>query len=56
MKIIYDYKNGVYNIVVEYPESDLHIVTDNIFEARGYFIKHMTEIFDDTVSAQFKTE
>lgn len=56
MKIINDYENGMYHIIVEYPESEFHIVTNNIFEARNYFIEHMTRVFDNTIADQFKTD
>lgn len=55
MEIIYDYKAGEYHIIIE-PETIFCFNTDNIFEARKYFIENMTRLFDDTVGIKFKKE
>lgn len=56
MKIVNDCKNGMYVIVIEYPETELHVATNNIFEARERFIEFITSTFDNTVAEKFKEE
>lgn len=51
MQITYD---GMYHIKIEYPETDFHVNTDNIAEAKKYYIEHLMNVFDETVNKQFK--
>ena len=52
MKIVYN-KEG-YQILLEYPDTEIYINTDNIIEARKHFIDMMTSTFDSTVNEKFK--
>lgn len=52
MKITYS-KEG-YQILLEYPETEIYISVDNIVDARKHFIAAMTFAFDSTVNEQFQ--
>lgn len=52
MKITYS-KEG-YQILLEYPETEIYINADNIVDARKHFIDMMTFAFDSTVNEQFQ--
>lgn len=52
MKIFYE--NGVYNIITEYPETDIKISTTNIAEAKKFYIDYLMNIFDETVHKNSK--
>ena len=54
MKITYS--NGIYHIKTEYPETDFHVVTDNIAEAKKYYIENLMSTFDAAVCSQFQEE
>ena len=54
MKVIYDKEQGAYRVDFERFEPPLLLNTDDIVEARELFIKHMTFLFNDTVSEQLK--
>lgn len=53
MKIIYDAKEGMYLVQVEYPETEIWIKTNDIAKARAEFVERMTRAFDDTVCEKF---
>lgn len=52
MKIIYE--NGVYHINTEYPETEFHVCTNNIADAKKHYIDMLMSLFDETVCKQFK--
>ena len=52
MKITYE--NGAYHISTEFPETEFHVFTDNISEAKKYYINMLMSVFDETVCEQFK--
>lgn len=52
MKITYS-KEG-YQILLEYPDTEIYINADNIVEARKHFINMMTFAFDSTVNDKLK--
>lgn len=52
MKITYS-KEG-YQILLEYPDTEIYINADNIVEARKHFIDMMTFAFDSTVNEKLK--
>lgn len=52
MKIIYE--DGVYHINTEYPETEFHVCTSNIAEAKESYINMLMRLFDETVCKQFK--
>lgn len=52
MKITYS-KEG-YQILLEYPETEIYINANNIIDARKHFIDMMTFAFDSTVNEQFQ--
>lgn len=54
MKVIYDDKQQAYIVELENFESPLFINTDDIVEAKKYFIEHMTFLFDETIREQLK--
>jgi len=49
MKIVYDSENDIYCIKLNYPETELCIIADNIVEVRKRFIEMMTSVFDYTI-------
>lgn len=53
MEIIYDDKLRIYEIKIEYPETEICISTDDLFYAREEFIKRMTWLFNNTVCQKF---
>jgi len=52
MKITYD-KEG-YQILFEYPETEVYINANNIVEARKHFIDMMAFAFDSAVNEKFR--
>lgn len=54
MKIVYDDKETVYHIDLEYPETEMYIRADNIAEVREMFIERMAWLFDLTLREQLK--
>ena len=54
MKITYDEKRQAYHIVVEFPETERWIGSNNITEVREEFIKHMAWLFDKTLCEHLK--
>ena len=52
MKITYS--NEGYQILLEYPETEIYINADNIVDARKHFIDMMTFAFDSTVNERFQ--
>lgn len=55
MKVTYDKEQAAYRIdFEELFKLPLLLNTDDIVEARGLFIKHMTFLFNDTVRKQLK--
>lgn len=54
MKIIYDDKQEMYYVELEYPENIVHVNTKDIAEAREYLIKNITELFNNAVNEQLK--
>lgn len=56
MKIIYDTKEDMYLVKVEYPETEIWIKTNDITKARAEFIEQMARAFDDAVCDKFKDD
>lgn len=56
MKVIYDKEQDAYRVEFEKFEPPLFINTNDIVEAREFFIKHMTFLFNDTVREQLKDQ
>lgn len=56
MKIIYDAKEGMFLVQVEYPETETWISTDDITKARAVFLEYMAQAFDNTVCDKFKDD
>lgn len=54
MKIVYNDKDDLYNINLEYPETELYIVGKNIEEVKKRFIDMMISLFDDTIKNSLK--
>jgi hypothetical protein len=54
MKITYD--GDMYHITTEYPETEFHVSTDNIAEAKKWYMEHLMRVFDDTVRSKFWEE
>lgn len=54
MKITYD--GNAYHIITEYPETEIHVGTDNIAEAKKLYVEHLMRVFDDTVRSKFCEE
>lgn len=54
MKVIYDDKENRYIVKLENYENITVLNTNDIVEAREYFIKHMEFLFNDAVSEQLK--
>lgn len=54
MKVIYDDEQGAYLVKMEDGENVTFINTDDIVKAREYFIKNMTNLFNDAVSDALK--
>ena len=54
MKVIYDNKREEYLVKLEDFENETLINTDDIVEARKYFIENMTRLFNDAVNKQLK--
>lgn len=52
MKITYD--GTMYHIKTEFPETDYHICTDNIAEAKKAYIENLMHVFDKAVNKQFE--
>lgn len=53
MKIIYDTKEDMYLVEVEYPETEIWIKTNDITKARAEFVECMARAFDDAVCDKF---
>ena len=53
MNIIYDNKEKMYFVKVEYPETEVWINTNDIAQARTEFIACMTKVFNDTICEKF---
>lgn len=56
MKIIYDTKENMYLVKVEYPETEIWIKTKDIAKARDEFVERMIRAFDDAVCDKFKDD
>lgn len=54
MKVIYDKELGTYCVVLEYPETEIHVVADSIAEAKSRFIDHISWVFELTIQEQLK--
>ena len=54
MRIIYGEREEAYFIELSKEESVTIINTDDIVEARKYFIENMTRLFNDAVNKQLK--
>ena len=54
MKIVYDDKNEMYYIELEYPENIVCVNTKDIIKAREYLIENITALFNNAVNEQFK--
>ena len=54
MKIVYNEKDDIYHISLEYPETELCILGENIVEVRKRFVDMMTSLFDYTVKNVLK--
>jgi hypothetical protein len=53
MKIVYDTKDNIYIVKVEYPETEIWISTNDIAKARSEFVERMTQVFDNAVCDKF---
>lgn len=51
MKITYD--GEMYNIITEFPETEIYISTDDINEAKEEYINFLSRVFDETVRLRF---
>lgn len=49
MKVVYDSKNDMYTVTVEYPEIITHIKASGIAEARYEFLRRMKSEFDEAL-------
>jgi hypothetical protein len=56
MKIIFDDKQKMYNVVVEVSEMSTWINTTDLFEAREEFVRRMKWMFDNEVCKKMKVE
>lgn len=54
MKIAYEEKEELYYVTLSNEEGVTIIHTNNIVEARDYFIENMTRLFDDAVNKRLK--
>jgi len=54
MKITYD--GEMYNIITEFPETEIHISTDDINEAKEEYIDFLSKVFDEAVRLKFMEE
>jgi hypothetical protein len=54
MLIAYNDKSDIYRIDLMYPETEIYIKANDIVEAREFFIKHMTWMFDEAVREKLK--
>ena len=54
MKIVYEEKEELYCVTLSNEEGVIIINTNNIVEARDYFIENMTRLFDDAVNKRLK--
>lgn len=54
MKITYD--GEMYNIITEFPETEIHISTYDINEAKEEYIYFLSRVFDETVRLTFMEE
>jgi hypothetical protein len=54
MKIVYGEREQAYFIQLSEAESVTIVNTDDIIEAREYFIKSMTRLFNDAVNERLK--
>jgi hypothetical protein len=54
VKISYDNILNVYSIKIEYPETEIHLSAEDIVNLREVFIKHMTQMFNDSVNDKLK--
>lgn len=53
MKIVYDTKEDMYLVKVEYPETEIWINTNDIAKARSEFVGRIIRAFDDAVCDKF---
>lgn len=49
MKVVYDSKEDMYTVTVEYPEIITHIKASGYADARNEFLKRMKSDFDDAL-------
>ena len=54
MKIVYNKKSDIYQIDLEYPETQLCVQAENIAEAKDIFIAHMSWLFEESLREQLK--
>lgn len=54
MKVLYNHESKVYLVQLDNSESVTTIHTDDIVEARRYFVEAMTKLFNDSVNEQLK--
>lgn len=54
MKITYD--GEMYNIITEFPETEIHISTNDINEAKEIYLHMLSRVFDETVRLKFMEE
>lgn len=54
MKVIFNNIENVYIVELEEFENKTILNTDDIVEAREYFIKHMTTLFNNAVKENLK--
>lgn len=54
MKITYD--GEMYNIITEFPETNIYISTDDINKAKEEYINFLSRVFDETVRLKFMEE
>lgn len=54
MKVIYEEESCTYCVVLEYPETEIHVAADSIAEAKSRFIDHISWIFELTIQEQLK--
>lgn len=54
MKIIYDDKQEMYYIELEYPENIVCVNTKDIVEAKKYLIENITVLFNNAINERFQ--
>ena len=54
MKISYNKNSEIYQIDLEYPETQLCLKAENIVEAKDMFIEHMSWLFEEALREKLK--